>query len=92
MTRPSIAVCVGLMMLSSCRASEADCAKLGDKFVELYEAQLSENGKQLSATVRDNAAQAGREEVVEQCTAKVPSKASIERCLLAETLEEFDNC
>lgn len=73
-------------------ASAEDCGKLGDKFVELYTSELSENSKKLGPEVLANAAQAGREEIVDQCKKETYSRASVERCLAAETMDEFKKC
>ena len=75
-----------------CAALDADCERLGSKFVELYQAQLSEDAQQLPPEVLANAAEAGRGEVVQQCQREGFSKRSIERCLVAETLAEFKQC
>jgi hypothetical protein len=42
-----IGMCL-LVSLCGCNASDEDCTKLGDKFVELYSGELSEASKQLS--------------------------------------------
>jgi hypothetical protein len=89
-TRPLIVVLLALSC--SCTANVEDCARLGDKFVELYEAELDDNSRKLSPEVRANAAEAGRSEVVEQCMRETHSKASIERCLKATTMAEFAAC
>ena len=75
-----------------CSASDEDCGKLGDKFVELYTAELSEDSKKLGPEILANAAEAGREEIVEQCKKQSYSKASVERCLAAETMDAFKKC
>lgn len=87
----SLSVCL-LVSLGGCNASDEDCIKLGDKFVELYRGELSEDSKKLSPKVLENAAEAGREEVVEQCQKQTYSKASVERCLAAPTMAEFKKC
>lgn len=89
-TRPPILVL--LAVLYGCNANDQDCARLGDKFVELYEAELDDNSRKLSPEVRANAAEAGRSQVVEQCMKQTYSKASIERCLKATTMAEFAQC
>jgi hypothetical protein len=81
-----------LLLLAGCTADEADCAKLGDKFVELYRSGLDEDSRKLAPAVIDNAAEAGRAEVVEQCRRETYSKASVERCLEATTMDEFRKC
>ncbi|WP_181197402.1 hypothetical protein [Enhygromyxa salina] len=87
----SVYMCL-LATVCSCNASAEDCAKLGDKFVDLYTAELSEDSKKLGPEVLTNAAEAGREEVVDQCKKETYSKASVERCLAAETMDEFKKC
>lgn len=84
--------CLLIVACTSCAASDEDCARLGDKFVELYKAGLSEESKKLSPEVLDNAAEAGRAEIVDQCKKQTYSRASVDRCLGAETMEEFKNC
>jgi hypothetical protein len=73
-------------------ASEHDCGLLGDKFVELYMAELSEDAQKLPPEVLESAAAAGRQEVVSQCKAKSTPKATIKRCLAVETMDAFRNC
>lgn len=80
------------LTLAGCSASDEDCAKLGDKFVELYSAELSEDSKKLSPRVLENAAEAGREEVVDQCKKQKYSRASVERCLTATSMSDFKKC
>lgn len=75
-----------------CTATDEDCAKLGDKFVELYTAELSENSKKLGPEILANAAEAGREEVVEQCKKQSYSRASVDRCLAARSMDAFKKC
>ena len=87
----SVSVCL-LVTLAGCNASDEDCAKLGDKFVELYRGELSEDSKKLNPKVLENAAEAGREEVVDQCKKQTYSKASVDRCLTAATMDEFKKC
>ncbi|PRP96366.1 hypothetical protein [Enhygromyxa salina] len=81
-----------LLTLGGCNATDEDCAKLGDKFVELYSSELSDNSKKLSPQVLENAAEAGREEVVDQCKKQSYSKASVERCLQATSMDAFKKC
>lgn len=89
----SLSPCVFLCLLASgCNASDDDCARLGAKFVELYRAELSEDSKKLEPEVLNNAAEAGRGEIVEQCKKERYSKASVERCLSAQTMAEFKKC
>lgn len=86
-------VCLGMLAsVCSCNASAEDCAKLGDKFVELYMAELSEDSRKLKPEVLANAAEAGRTEIVEQCKKETYSKASVDRCLRAQTMDEFKKC
>jgi hypothetical protein len=87
----SVIVCL-LATVGGCNASDEDCAKLGDKFVELYSGELSEASKQLSPQVLENAAEAGREEVVDQCKKQGYSRSSVERCLGAATMDAFKKC
>lgn len=86
-----VSVCL-LVSLGGCNASDEDCAKLGDKFVELYTGELSDDSKKLSPQVLENAAEAGREEVVDQCKKQRYSKASVERCLEATSMNDFKKC
>jgi hypothetical protein len=87
----SVCMCL-LVSLGGCNASDEDCVKLGDKFVELYSGELSEDSKKLGPQVLANAAEAGREEVVDQCKKQTYSKASVDRCLAAATMDEFKKC
>jgi hypothetical protein len=73
-------------------ASEQDCSALGDKFVELYMAELSEDSRKLGPEVLELAAAEGREEIVGQCKAKKTPKATVQRCLVAKTMDEFQKC
>ena len=73
-------------------ASDEDCSELGDKFVEIYMAELSEDAKKLGPEVLELAATKGRDEIVAQCKAKSTPKATVQRCLEATTMEEFKNC
>ncbi len=77
---------------TACSGSDADCGRLGDKFVELYMGDLSEDTRKLAPEVLDNAAEAGRVQVVKQCKKERFSKQSIQRCLEATTLTEFKQC
>ena len=89
------AIVIACASLSACigtAASDRECAALGDKFVELYTAELSEDAKKLPQEVLDGAAANGREEVVAQCKAKSTPKATVKRCLAAQTLDEFRDC
>jgi hypothetical protein len=89
----SLSTCVfSCLLASGCNASDDDCAKLGAKFVELYQAELSEDSKKLAPEVLENAAEAGRAEIVEQCKKERYSKASVDRCLSARTMDEFKKC
>ena len=81
-----------LVSVTACVASDEDCAKLGDKFVELYTAEQTEDSKKLGPEVLANAAEAGRAEVVDQCKKQSYSKASVERCLEAESMDGFKKC
>lgn len=87
-----VIVCAGLVSCIGTSASDQDCAALGDKFVELYTASLSKDAKQLPPEVLDNAAATGREEIVAQCKAKSTPKATVQRCLAATSLDEFEGC
>ena len=73
-------------------ASEQDCNALGDKFVELYMAELSEDSRKLPPDVLDRAAATGREQIVAQCRAKSTPKATVQRCLEATSMDEFKHC
>ena len=89
----SLLVCVCVLVgVSGCVASEEDCAKLGDKFVELYTAEQTEESRKLGPEVLANAAEAGRAEVVDQCKKQSYSKASVDRCLAAESMDAFKKC
>lgn len=77
---------------TGCAASDADCASLGEKFVELYSGSLSEESRKLDPTIVANAAEAGREQVVEQCKREGFSRASVKRCLEATSMDEFKKC
>lgn len=81
-----------LLACTAGAASEQDCNALGDKFVELYRAELSEDARKLPPEVLDRAAATGREEIVKQCRAKSTPKATVQRCLGATTLDEFKSC
>lgn len=84
--------CACLFACIGTAASEQDCSELGDKFVELYMAELSEDAQKLSPEVLERAAENGRHEVVAQCKAKSTPKATVKRCLAAQTMEEFREC
>lgn len=73
-------------------ASEQDCTALGDKFVELYLAELSEDARKLPPEVLEQAAETGRQEIIAQCKAKSTPKATVQRCLGAATMAEFERC
>jgi hypothetical protein len=73
-------------------ASDEDCNELGDKFVELYMAELSEDAQKLGPEVLEVAAAKGREEIIDQCKAKSTPRATVKRCLAATTMDEFKNC
>jgi len=73
-------------------ASDQDCDALGDKFVELYMAELSEDSRKLPPDVLDRAAATGREQIVAQCRAKSTPKATVQRCLEATSMDEFKHC
>jgi len=92
MRYPSAIILAASCLNLGCTASGADCASLGDKFVELFKTDLSEDSQKLDPTVIENAAEAGREQVVEQCKSEGYSKASVKRCLEATTLDEFKKC
>ena len=81
-----------LATTAGCSASDEECARLGQKFVDLYEAELSEDSKKLGPEVLGNAAEAGREEIVNQCKKQGYSRPSVERCLAAQTMDEFEKC
>lgn len=84
-----VSVCVACIGTA---ASEQDCEALGDKFVELYLGELSEDAQELPPKVLENAAAKGRGEVVAQCKIKSTPKATIQRCLTVTTMAEFRNC
>ncbi|EDM80146.1 hypothetical protein PPSIR1_35887 [Plesiocystis pacifica SIR-1] len=87
----SLALCFSLGALSGCTASEEDCVKLGDKFVELFmKDQPADNP--LGEEILKSAAEAGKEEVIKQCKAEPPLKASIDCALKAETLDALEQC
>ena len=73
-------------------ASEQDCDALGDKFVELFIAEQTEDARKLGPEVLDAAAATGREEVAAACKAKSTPKATIKRCLAVTTMAEFRAC
>ena len=88
-------LCAPLLLLlvsGGCSASDADCGQLGEKFVVLYKADLSDEAKKLAPEILVNAAEAGRGEIVAQCKKEGFSKASVARCLDATTLAEFKAC
>ena len=90
--RPAIICLCSLVTLATgCKASDEDCEKLGSKFVELFEAEQSEDTP-LSPKIIENAAVAGKKEVVEKCKANRPAKASVDRCLEATTMAELRSC
>ncbi|HLT35581.1 MAG TPA: hypothetical protein VK034_04830 [Enhygromyxa sp.] len=84
--------CACLFACIGTAASDEDCAALGDKFVELYRAELSEDARKLPAEVLDGAAEAGREEIIAQCKAKSTPRATVKRCLAVETMDQFRDC
>lgn len=73
-------------------ASEQDCNELGDKFVELYMTELSEDARKLPPDVLDRAATNGRQQIVAQCKSKSTPKATVQRCLEATSMDEFKHC
>lgn len=87
----SLAFCFALGALSGCTASEEDCEKLGDKFVELFMKDQPEDNA-LSKEILQSAAEAGKEEVIKQCKAEPPLKSSIDCALKAETMDELEGC
>ncbi len=78
--------------ISAGTASDEDCAALGDKFVELFMAEQTEDSRKLGPEILEAAASNGREEIVAQCKAKSTPKATVERCLEATTMAEFGSC
>jgi hypothetical protein len=84
--------CACLLACTGGAASEQDCGQLGDKFVELYMAELSEDARKLPPEVLDRAASTGREEIVAQCKVKSTPKATVQRCLGATSMDEFKSC
>ena len=73
----ALVVCVAASL--GCKASDEDCDALGDKFIELHEAERDPNNP-LDPKLLENAAQAGKRQVVEGCKAARPPKASVNRC------------
>lgn len=73
-------------------ASDEDCAALGDKYVELFMAEQTEDTRKLGPEVLETAAAKGREEVIEQCKTKSTTKATVKRCLDVTTLAAFGEC
>jgi hypothetical protein len=94
MVRASSCACAfaGALACTAGAASEEDCNQLGDKFVELYMAELSEDARKLSPDVLEHAAATGRAEIVAQCKVKSTPKATVKRCLEATTMDEFKSC
>ena len=90
--RITLTLLVALGLNVACAASDADCASLGERFVELYNENLSEESRKLDPQVIANAAESGREQVVEQCKREGFSRASIKRCLESTTMAEFRKC
>jgi hypothetical protein len=84
--------CIACIACIGGAASDQDCSELGDKFVELYRAELSEEAQKLPPEVLESAAENGRHEVVAQCKAKSTPKATVRRCLTATTMDEFREC
>lgn len=87
----SLTLCVALGALSGCTASDEDCAKLGDKFVELFMKEQPEDNA-LGEEILKSAAEAGKEEVIKQCKAEPPLKSSIDCALKAESMAELEKC
>ncbi len=73
-------------------ASDEECAALGDKYVELFMAEQTEDGLALGVEVLASAAAAGREQVIAQCKSKRTSRATVERCLVVTSMAEFRSC
>ncbi len=73
-------------------ASDLDCEALGDKFVELYLAEQTEDSLALGPEVLAAAAATGRAEVVGQCRTKATPKRTVHRCLEAASMAEFREC
>ncbi|HVI03226.1 MAG TPA: hypothetical protein VM869_31230 [Enhygromyxa sp.] len=92
--RASARACLlaGSLACTAGAASEQDCEALGDKFVELYTAELSEDARKLPPEVLERAAAKGRDEIIDQCKAKSTPKATVQRCLGATTMDEFKAC
>ncbi len=87
----TLTLCFALGALSGCTASEEDCTKLGDKFVELFLAEQPEDNA-LSEEILKSAADAGKEEVIKQCKADPPLKSSISCAIDAESMDELKKC
>ncbi|NVB42675.1 hypothetical protein G6O69_32940 [Pseudenhygromyxa sp. WMMC2535] len=88
----ALLLCVSLTAVSGCTASEEDCAKLGDKFVELFMKESQTEDNPLGEEILKSAADAGRTEVIKQCTAEPPLKSSIDCALKAESMSELEKC
>lgn len=82
---------VALFALPACTASPEDCEKLGEKFAELFKAEQGKDAG-LPEELLDSAVKAGQDEVVKQCKAEPPSKASMRCALEAKTMSELEGC
>ncbi len=76
--------------LTACKASEADCEKLGDKIVELTIKDAKDQG--LPEDLLKSAAEAGKAEVVKQCKAEPPTKSEVDCALKAESIDALTKC
>ena len=73
-------------------ATESDCEALGDKFVELYMAEQTEDSLALGPEVLAAAAATGRVEIIDQCRTKATPKRTVARCREATSMAEFRDC
>lgn len=72
-------------------ATAADCEALGDKFVALFLADQPANSD-LEPEVLEAAAEAGREEVVRQCTLDPPTQQAVRCALAAGSMDDLERC
>jgi hypothetical protein len=86
----SASLCLAFAALTGCTASEADCDKFGEKFVELSITEGKAQG--LPEELMKTAAEGQKAEVVKTCKAEPPLKSEIDCALKAATLAELEKC
>lgn len=88
----TLAAMDGCGVTEGLNATDADCVALGDKFVELFLADIGTPDSAEGREILRSAAGAGREEVIKQCKANPPLNASMSCALQAQSLDELERC